>query len=212
MSSDEFDKEAEREKLREKYADERADRESTQRMSDLLLQGATMTNSHCDRCGDPIFRYEGQAFCPSCQAAGEGAAGDDGRPAPQGSPDPAETAPDSDAGAGSGSEAAARAVADDDRTDPVDTGSQPSEVRESESEPEDEPGPARTVEPHEPVSEPRPDSPTAGGDLSGARAELERTIATLSRRAADSEDPRRAREFLEASREAAETLATLNGR
>ncbi|MFC6905358.1 Sjogren's syndrome/scleroderma autoantigen 1 family protein [Halalkalicoccus tibetensis] len=206
MSSDEFDKEAEREKLREKYADERADRESTQRMSDLLLQGATMTNSHCDRCGDPVFRYEGQAFCPSCQAAEEESAGGNGQPDRRESPDPAETAPES--------EAAAQAVADEDRTDPVDTGSQPSEVREPEPEPEPEgqPEPARAVESHEPAPGTDSEPSAATGDLSGARDELGRTIATLSRRAADSEDPRRAREFLEAATEAAETLSTLNGR
>ncbi|UPV75715.1 hypothetical protein M0R89_06525 [Halorussus limi] len=69
MSSDdsEFDKEAEREKLREKYGDEDEDRENTRRMSELLLQGATMTGKHCDNCGDPIFRYDGQEFCPTCQ-------------------------------------------------------------------------------------------------------------------------------------------------
>ncbi|MDL5362941.1 Sjogren's syndrome/scleroderma autoantigen 1 family protein [Halalkalicoccus sp. NIPERK01] len=194
----EFDKEAEREKLREKYANEQKDRESTQRMSDLLLQGATMTNKHCDRCGDPIFRYEGQEFCASCQAAGQaadGAADTGGRP-DQGSSDPAETTPES--------EAAARAVADEERSDPVDTGSQPSEVRETEPE---EPSP---TESRELPTETR--SVSTGGDLSGAREELGRTIATLARRAADAEDPRRAREFLEAADEAAETLATLNGR
>ncbi|WP_137284082.1 Sjogren's syndrome/scleroderma autoantigen 1 family protein [Halorussus salinisoli] len=69
MSSDDsgFDKEAEREKLREKYGDEEDDRENTRRMSELLLQGATMTGKHCDNCGDPIFRYDGQEFCPTCQ-------------------------------------------------------------------------------------------------------------------------------------------------
>lgn len=64
-----FDKEAERRKLREKYEQDQQKRESTQRMSELLLQGATMTNRHCDNCGDPIFRYDGQEFCPSCQNA-----------------------------------------------------------------------------------------------------------------------------------------------
>ncbi|MFC6725176.1 Sjogren's syndrome/scleroderma autoantigen 1 family protein, partial [Halobium palmae] len=64
-----FDKEAEREKLREKYERDQEKRESTQRMSELLLKGATMTNRHCDACGDPIFRYQGQAFCPTCQNA-----------------------------------------------------------------------------------------------------------------------------------------------
>jgi uncharacterized Zn finger protein (UPF0148 family) len=69
MSSDDsgFDKEAEREKLREKYGDENEDRENTRRMSELLLQGATMTGKHCDNCGDPIFRHDGQEFCPTCQ-------------------------------------------------------------------------------------------------------------------------------------------------
>jgi uncharacterized Zn finger protein (UPF0148 family) len=62
-----FDKEAERERLREKYEAEEADREATQHMSELLLKGATMTNSHCGTCGDPIFRYDGQEFCPTCQ-------------------------------------------------------------------------------------------------------------------------------------------------
>ncbi len=70
MSSDDdsgFDKEAEREKLREKYGDDDEDRENTRRMSELLLQGATMTGKHCDNCGDPIFRHDGQEFCPTCQ-------------------------------------------------------------------------------------------------------------------------------------------------
>jgi uncharacterized Zn finger protein (UPF0148 family) len=62
-----FDKEAEREKLRDKYGRDEDDREATERMSDLLLKGATMTNTHCGTCGDPIFRYEGQEFCSTCQ-------------------------------------------------------------------------------------------------------------------------------------------------
>ncbi|MFC6767638.1 Sjogren's syndrome/scleroderma autoantigen 1 family protein, partial [Natrinema soli] len=61
-----FDKEAEREKLREKYERDKAEREATQRMSDLLLKGATMTNAHCGTCGDPLFQHEGTTFCPSC--------------------------------------------------------------------------------------------------------------------------------------------------
>ncbi|MFB6162347.1 MAG: Sjogren's syndrome/scleroderma autoantigen 1 family protein, partial [Halococcoides sp.] len=63
----EFDEEAERERLREQYERDKADRESTQRMSDLLLKGATMTNAHCGTCGDPIFRQNGDEFCPTCQ-------------------------------------------------------------------------------------------------------------------------------------------------
>ncbi|WP_135303495.1 Sjogren's syndrome/scleroderma autoantigen 1 family protein [Haloarcula amylovorans] len=62
-----FDKEAEREKLREKFEAEEEKREATEQMSELLLKGATMTNAHCSDCGDPVFRYDGQEFCPTCQ-------------------------------------------------------------------------------------------------------------------------------------------------
>ncbi|MXR52783.1 hypothetical protein GRX03_14360 [Halovenus sp. WSH3] len=65
--SEDFDKEAEREKLREKYERDKQKRQATEQMSELLLQGATMTNAHCSECGDPIFRYEGQEFCPTCE-------------------------------------------------------------------------------------------------------------------------------------------------
>ncbi|MCO8268016.1 hypothetical protein NKF06_15845, partial [Haloferax sp. AB510] len=72
-----FDKEAERQRLREKYERDEKKRRSTQRMSELLLKGATMTNKHCDNCGDPLFRYEGQVFCPTCQGEGQAAASAD---------------------------------------------------------------------------------------------------------------------------------------
>ncbi|MFB6189378.1 MAG: Sjogren's syndrome/scleroderma autoantigen 1 family protein [Halapricum sp.] len=62
-----FDKDAERERLRKQFEQEESQRETTERMSELLLKGATMTNAHCGTCGDPIFRYEGQEFCPTCQ-------------------------------------------------------------------------------------------------------------------------------------------------
>jgi uncharacterized Zn finger protein (UPF0148 family) len=65
--SDEFDREAEREKLREKYERDQQKREASERMSELLLQGATMTNRHCPECQSPVFTYEGTAFCPTCQ-------------------------------------------------------------------------------------------------------------------------------------------------
>ncbi|MEM4782487.1 MAG: Sjogren's syndrome/scleroderma autoantigen 1 family protein [Halalkalicoccus sp.] len=197
----EFDKEAEREKLREKYEKDRQDRQATQRMSDLLLRGATMTNRHCDACGDPIFRYEGQEFCPSCQSENGGpspSTADTG--AVDRSPDIEETATDS-------TSEAARAVADEERTDPVDTASQPSEVREPE--------PGSEATPHLPTDAPDQAAERRGTpepDASNARAELDRAIATLARRAAESDDPRRAREFLEAAREAAETVSTLEHR
>ena len=97
-----FDKEAEREKLRRKYESEQEDRKTTQQMSELLLQGATMTSKHCDTCGDPIFRYEGTEFCPTCQQE-TGAAGAAGEPSESGgdaaSPDEsAQSAQDATAG------------------------------------------------------------------------------------------------------------------
>jgi uncharacterized Zn finger protein (UPF0148 family) len=75
-----FDEEAERERLREKYEQDQQDRQATEKMSELLLQGATMTNAHCSDCGDPVFRYEGQEFCATCEKAidrGDGASGED---------------------------------------------------------------------------------------------------------------------------------------
>jgi uncharacterized Zn finger protein (UPF0148 family) len=62
-----FDREAERERLRERYEQDKKERAATERMSELLLQGATMTNAHCSECGDPIFRYDGQEFCATCE-------------------------------------------------------------------------------------------------------------------------------------------------
>jgi len=62
-----FDKEKEREKLRKKYERDQEKREIAEKMSELLLQGATMTNAHCSECGDPIFRYDGQEFCATCE-------------------------------------------------------------------------------------------------------------------------------------------------
>lgn len=62
-----FDKEAERERLREQYERDKQEREAAEQMSELLLQGATMTNAHCSECGDPIFRYDNQEFCPTCE-------------------------------------------------------------------------------------------------------------------------------------------------
>jgi len=74
-----FDKEAEREKLREKYEQDKEERKATQRMSDLLLKGATMTNAHCGTCGDPLFQHEGTTFCPSCHGNPDAVEGRDSR-------------------------------------------------------------------------------------------------------------------------------------
>ncbi|SEQ80205.1 Sjogren's syndrome/scleroderma autoantigen 1 family protein [Natrinema salaciae] len=72
-----FDKEAEREKLREKYEQDKEERKATQRMSDLLLKGATMTNAHCGTCGDPLFQQNGTTFCPSCHGNPDAVEGTD---------------------------------------------------------------------------------------------------------------------------------------
>ena len=72
-----FDKEAEREKLREKYERDKEERKATQRMSDLLLKGATMTNAHCGTCGDPLFQQNGTTFCPSCHGNPDAVQGTD---------------------------------------------------------------------------------------------------------------------------------------
>lgn len=75
----EFDKEAEREKLRKQFEHEEERRQTTQEMSELLLKGATMLNIHCADCASPIFRHEGQEFCPTCHRSVEEiqTAGDD---------------------------------------------------------------------------------------------------------------------------------------
>ena len=90
----EFDKEAEREKLRKQFEHEEERRQTTQEMSELLLKGATMLNIHCADCASPIFRHEGEEFCPTChrsveeiQTAGESSE-------QSGEPEPAEETTD----------------------------------------------------------------------------------------------------------------------
>lgn len=186
--SDEFDREEEKRQLREKYARDQQDREVTGRMSDLLLQGATMTNKHCDRCGSPIFRQNNEEFCPTCRAEG--------------------TQPETEPADGTGDEPAtaeATASTPDSETagDTVDT---TQSVRA--------PAPATksdTAEQTVSADEPTPASSLTGTpDLAGARGALTDSIETLARRASDADDPRRAKEFLEAAHEAADTLDTLD--
>ncbi len=202
----EFDKEAEREKLREKYGEESDEREATRQMSELLLQGATMTNQHCDICGDPIFRYDGQEFCPTCQeaasadgegetdaeanAVGESPAGaadhpaqDQARTAERDPRTAADAAPTGDAGSDD-----AAPTADPDRV-PVET---PTSAA-SETAPDQTPA----------------DPPSDTADLAAARRSLERTVSRFARAAETTEDPRVARDHLAAAREAAEALSAL---
>jgi uncharacterized Zn finger protein (UPF0148 family) len=216
-----FDKEAERERLREKYERDQAKREATEQMSELLLQGATMTNAHCSECGDPIFRYDGQEFCASCERAVDREAD-------------AEATDEADAGNGE------EAATDDEHievTSPSGAGVQfggdaeadtPAEAPpESESRPADPPRQRRTIADPESAGasgesprqerrrEQRPDrSPGAtpeGGDMAETRAALQRTLRRFAQRAEGTDDPREAEAYLSAAREAAETLSVLRG-
>lgn len=98
----EFDKEAEREKLRKQLERDKERRETTQQMSELLLKGATMLNVHCADCASPIFRHDGDEFCPTCnrsveelQTAGESPDAESTKPPePSADPDPEPATPD----------------------------------------------------------------------------------------------------------------------
>jgi len=209
--SDGFDKEAEREKLREKFADDDEKREHTQRMSELLLQGATMTNRHCDDCGDPIFRHDGREFCPTCQATGSGegtrgnsqeaaqtpiqGAGNAPRKVVQtgGSDESPPQGDDGDASASSAADQSVSPNASQNATDP-NAASPPSNAEGSRDEPATTP----------------PAEPAGSETIAAARASLTRTLTRFARAAEETDDPQRARDHLRAAREAAEALAALD--
>jgi len=212
-----FDKEAEREKLREKYGEEEEKREATEQMSELLLKGATMTNAHCTDCGDPIFRYDGQEFCPTCQkpVARDRADGeDDGE-----SGDHIEVADPSDEatvqfGDGQdGADAQSSPTADasqptSDGTRPTDTGTRPTADTAREV-PSADPGrtPDTAQSPSAPDVSDEPTRPdTVSTELSAAESLLAETVHRFAARAAETDDPRAAREHLVTAREAAEAL------
>ncbi|RQG93208.1 hypothetical protein EA462_03160 [Natrarchaeobius halalkaliphilus] len=236
-----FDKEAEREKLREKYERDKQEREATQRMSDLLLKGATMTNTHCGTCGDPLFQQEGTTFCPSCHGNADAVEGTnlDGQPT-----DEPSAGGNSGGSAGSGSEdvntSPARRAADEPPTARR-TGDQAPAVRSADGEPTTQPA-GETAETTTPrggedpkyerrstggseshdrggASHPSSDETAsrgsslsqsvAEGDCETARDSLVRALERFSREAADTDDPRYAKECLEAAREASETLNAL---
>ncbi|MFT4931540.1 MAG: uncharacterized Zn finger protein (UPF0148 family) [Natronomonas sp.] len=234
--SEDFDKEAEREKLREQFERDEKRRQATRKMSDLLLKGATMTNKHCDQCGGPVFRYEGQEFCPECQATagGEGETPD----GTAGGGDAAEPRSTDEAGAGTESEDAVAAEPDvtgeEERTEsgPSTDRAATADVTEGTPDPEPSGGPSEsagsdighpTVRPDRDERSPRqsdsrrspaPDSTeappqTEAADLADAKTALQRTLTRFAARAAETDDPRQAREYLAAAREAAEALAAL---
>ena len=180
-----FDKEAEKAKLREQLRREEENRRQTQHMSELLLKGATMTNKHCDTCGDPLFRYEGQEFCPTCsQAEAEGA---EAAAAAEGTTTGSTPDGDGDASADPGG------------IDRIDAGTG-IEVADRGRSGTDT-GKAR----------PKPTAPgTGGADVDAARASLARTLTRLAQQAEGTDDVGRARELLAAAREAAEALEAVD--
>ena len=260
-----FDKEAEREKLREKYGEEEEKRKATEQMSELLLKGATMTNAHCTDCGDPIFRYDGQEFCPTCQKpvardqSEEGADGDetqgdhievadpsddatvqfggqaaadqrgaDTQDAAEGAvAPPANGAAGGDADPEAASDAghppaaegemgdATREIpsADPDRTpastDAVATGSDASASTDPVAPETDPSTPERRVPSQGGSSRHSGTEDAVASELSAAESLLAETVHRFARRAADTDDPRTAREHLKAAREAAEALDEL---
>jgi uncharacterized Zn finger protein (UPF0148 family) len=223
-----FDKEAEREKLREKFERDREKRQQSERMSELLLKGATMTNKHHD-CGSPIFRWNGEEFCPSCEGA-DGVGGADAQEAETG-PD-AGTAGGTDTTAGATDGAADEAVdaapeavdeAADTAAEAVDTaegraaeatdGAEATEIdvtAEPTADDGTEPaagrsagGPSRV-----PADERATGSGAAGEGVAAARASLERTLAAVAREAEETPttDLSRKRNLVAAARETAEAL------
>lgn len=233
--SDEFDKEAEREKLREKYGDDEEDRKATERMSDLLLKGATMTNTHCGTCGDPLFRQNGVTFCPSCHGGPEGVEGagvegaeeqtqEQGRsPAePEGGGGATEIDVSSPGEAGNGDEGpnAGPAEGPAGQSDSSGTGERATPSGRTEPGMPDRDRRSDRESPRAPRSRgsaaDQPDTPTApvsdapaGGSGTDARGSLLAALERFSAEAAATDDPRYARECLEAAREAAEALAAL---
>ncbi|WP_135665233.1 Sjogren's syndrome/scleroderma autoantigen 1 family protein [Halorhabdus rudnickae] len=211
-----FDEEAERERLREQYEREQQKREATEHMSELLLKGATMTDAHCEECGDPIFRYDGQTFCPTCKQevdpedTEEPSEDDSGAESPAGASN--EERSDAESGTEQLSADAGAAIdnANSGRAPTTASGREKSETGDNATVPST----AGRVE--VPAVEPEggADSPRDGrettGSLEDARNSLQRTLLSFARQAESTDDPRRARDALEAAREAADTLAAID--
>lgn len=229
-----FDREAEREKLREKYERDKEKREASERMSELLLQGATMTNRHCPDCHSPVFRYEGRQFCPTCEKEVTEAEAADADEADADEQQPEPEASQSDAASASGSEREASAAAEPTATDtsnvPEDTADRERSVPERENDhrpADDAPTPAGERRPArvQPPARQEGESPEkrtekrarddrrgraeTGEELRDAGASLQREIGSLTRQAEETRDVGRKRDLLAAAREAAETLEAI---
>jgi len=203
-----FDKEAEREKLREKYEHDKDKREATEQMSELLLKGATMTNAHCSQCGDPIFRYDGQEFCPTCEKAVERDTGNEGGGDEDGQQGNIEVTDPSDGARVSFGGDDGQAVADEGPSEAAETPSHGPETpahgeRPRQSADDGVPGGAPSVARGA-------GRPTGGEGVAAARESLVQALARFSEAAAATDDPGRARDHLAAAREAAEALDALD--
>ncbi len=207
----EFDPEKERERLREQYERDKKKREASEKMSELLLQGATMTNAHCSDCNNPIFRYDGQEFCANCEKAVSREQAGEGGSAVE------VTKPDDNARVvfGSGGEAAGESAgqreesADTQREEPPNL---PQEATESSIElpQENRPQPHQGAPPQRRPEQQHSPADAGDADLATARDALVRALVRYSNEAAAADDPRRAKEHLEAAHEAAETLSVLD--
>jgi hypothetical protein len=233
-----FDAEAERKRLREKYEADEENRKRTQQMSELLLKGATMTNRHCGECGSPIFRYEDQEFCPTCQRTMDGEAGEGGAdPSAAGAADaaPTGTGDAADAAAAGGAtpsepeEPAADAGTDPESTtpgrggaeatqatnDPAANGvSAPGSAAGAGRSRDAEPGAAGGSAPEtgaDATAEATPGCDSAAPTRRVARESLLAALTRHARLAADTDEPRRATDHLEAARTAAAALDELDG-
>ncbi|ELY46349.1 Sjogren's syndrome/scleroderma autoantigen 1 family protein [Natronorubrum sulfidifaciens] len=238
-----FDKEAEREKLREKYERDKQERQATQRMSDLLLKGATMTNSHCGTCGDPLFQQDGTTFCPSCHGNPDAVRGTDLEAQPAEETDDQPAATEAPARSDDREPAAESDVAEDETAasdrDGDDQPQRPTEptandrraratnspsnadptsgatgrdedASPAEAQPQTEQTTAApATEDMRSARRPPAASPSAGGDLEAAHASLVQALEKFAAEAAATDDPRYAKECLEAAREASETLETI---
>ena len=225
----EFDKEKERERLREQYERDRKKREATEQMSELLLQGATMTNAHCSECGDPIFRYDGQECCATCERPVERAAdasedGDEdeddqlevttpsedtrvvfGDESDQAAQQKAQTGTRQAEG-GEGSLSRRDTAGADDPTTRATADRSTSRADDPAAQATADRQSGRTSA-GEPVE--RRDTYDSGGGLDAARNSLVRTLVAHADRAEAAGDPREARDHLQVAREAAETLDAL---
>jgi uncharacterized Zn finger protein (UPF0148 family) len=211
-----FDKEAERERLREKYERDQEKRDATEKMSELLLQGATMTNAHCSECNDPIFRYDGQEFCATCEKPVDRDTGSEDDEQADGQDAIEVTSPSDDARVafgGEGSQASDKTEAGDDanaRREQAATESQQPGAGTREETASQTDGTRRQPAPRtRQESSRQPPTGGADADVGAVRDSLVRTLRRFSEQAERCEDPQRAREYLAAAREAAETLEAL---